>query len=79
MFKMGNKEKMNDAVFWYKKAAAFNDSEACVSLVKIYKHGIGVPKNVEESERWIDFYYKNNSHFKFRAELACKDMQRLQD
>ena len=79
MFKMGNKERMNDAVFWYKKAAAFNDSEACVSLVKIYKHGIGVPKNVEESERWIDFYNKNNSHFKFRAELACKDMQRLQD
>ena len=73
MFKMGNKEKINDAIIWYKKAAMFNDKYACATLAKIYKNGIGVPHNTEESERWMEIYYKKNYLLEFRAELACKD------
>lgn len=49
-----NSENTKQAIYWLKKAAEQGYEEAKLSLSDIYKHGLGVPKNIEEAEKWYN-------------------------
>lgn len=49
----GVAKDLNQAVFWYKKAADRNDAEAQYYLGQMYRQGLGVPQDWVQAHMWF--------------------------
>jgi Sel1 repeat len=50
-----------EAAWWFTKAAESGDAYSQLILSDLYRLGKGVPKNLEESRRWYDYFLQNKN------------------
>ena len=66
----GCEEDIDKALYWFKKAAQNNNSEAQYNIGMIYLNGEGVKRNHNVAKKWFEKSSLQN-HYESNYQLAC--------